>query len=441
MYKTTCIILKDIDAILRNYCDNFTSLAKSFKNAVIFRCRQLLFAKSKNYSNLNSNEIQVLSEFKHTEDKYKAISDTYYLPSFYHFDYMFKVMHNSDYYNDLPMQTTQAIIKECLNDFKAYFKAIKSYSKNKSLFKAKPEFPSYIKNSRTSFDITNQDAVIKDNLLKLPKIKQRLDLGLLKLSSLKEVVIKPFYDTYKVCIVTESKDSDNDFSLDYSKILGIDVGVNNFITTNNNCGLKPFIINGKIMKSYNQFYNKRVAKLKSLLPEFIYNSKMINNLSKNRFNYFNDKIHKISNYVIKYCLDNNIGTIVVGKNSSWKDKSNMICKNNQHFCYMPHSSFIAKLREKALLYHIKLIEREESYTSKASFLDKDFIYTYHKDDFNVEFSGKRVKRGLYKTKANIFMNADVNAAANIIRKEFANAFDNILDFSYMVKTVIKVNII
>ena len=445
MYQTTSIILKNKDVTLNNYCDNFTRLAKNFKNSVIFRCRQLLSAKNKNYQNLSSNEKQVLAEFKITEDKYNSISDKYYLPSFYHFDYMFKKNKNVDYYNDLPTQTTQNIIKECLSDFKAFFKGVKSYNQNKDNFTGRPKLPRYIKQNKASFDITNQDAVIKNGVLKLPKIKAKLSLGNLILAKLKEVTIKPFYNTYKIYIVTEQEELDTNFNLDYSKILGIDIGVNNFITTNNNFGLTPFIVNGKIMKSYNQYYNKRIALLKSLLSKSskkkLYCSDKIDRLNKKRANYFTDKMHKISTYVINYCLDNDIGTVVVGKNSSWKQNSNINKVNNQNFCYIPHNLFINKLKEKAIKYSINVIEREESYTSKCSFLDNDFIYTYGKDDKSPFFSGKRKHRGLYISKGGVKLNADVNGAANIIKKEFQNAFDNIKDFSYMYKTVEKINII
>ena len=445
MYNTTCVILKNKDITFYDYCDKNTRLAKNFKNSVIFRCRQLFTAKNKNYQNLSNNEKQVLDEFKLTEGKFNPISAKYYLPSYCHFDAMFRLNKNVDYFNELPAQSTQCIIKECLKDFKSFLSATKSYYKNKSTFTGKPKLPKYIKEARASFDITNQDGVIYGNLLKLPSIKERLNLGLLRLSNLKEITIKPFYDTYKICIVTETKNIDTNLNLNISNILGVDVGVDNFLTTNNNCGLAPFIINGKIMKSYNRYFNQQFAKFKSELSksskEKLYSSDKIDKLNKHRTNYFLDKMHKISTYVIDYCVNNNIGTIVVGKNNSWKQNSNIGRVNNQHFCFIPHSIFIKKLKEKAFMYGITVIEREESYTSKCSFLDNDFIYTYKKDDANAHFSGKRIHRGLYKSKEGIFLNADVNGAANIIKKEIKNAFDNIKDFSYMYKTVNKINIV
>ena len=162
MYQTAVVILKDKDYELKEFFSKQCKLAKLFKNSVIFRCRQLLFAKSNNYTNLEQHTLDVLDEFKVTGDKYKQI------------DYMFKITENVDYYNELPMQTTQAIIKETLSDFKSYFKAVKAYKKDPSKFTGKPKMPKYIKTEETSFNITNQDAYIKDRYLKFPKIKTRL---------------------------------------------------------------------------------------------------------------------------------------------------------------------------------------------------------------------------------------------------------------------------
>ena len=129
------------------------------------------------------------------------------------------------------------------------------------------------------------------------------------------------------------------------------------------------------------------------------------------------------------------------KNALWKQEINIGDKNNQTFCYIPHSSFIKKLKEKAINYGVNVIEREESYTSKASFLDMNEIPIY-KENNNEEytFSGNRIYRGLYKSKKEIIINADVNGASNILRKEFPNAFKNITDFSYLYKTVEKITI-
>jgi putative transposase len=448
MYKTDCIIVRNDKANkdLFEYCKQNCMEAKLFKNSVIFRLRQLLTARNKEDKDLSDNEIQVLNEFEAVKDSqfakyYKDLRSSGF-PNYNLMDVVFKLSSNPDYYNDNPMQTTQNILKECLNDFKSYNKAKKEYLKNPSRFTGKPKLPNYIKVDEISFDITNQDAVVykRDDgtfYLKLPKTKAVLDLGKREVSKLKEVTITPYYDTYKVCIVSEV-DINESHDLDESKIIGIDLGVNNFLTISNNCGLNPFIINGKILKSQNQYVNKTTAELKSMLPEGVYSSKRLEHIYKYRTNYMNDAMHKISAYVVSYCLANHIGTVVVGKNNSWKQKANMGAKNNQNFCFLPHSVFISKLQYKCGMYGINLIINEESYTSKASFLDNDAIPTYKKDDEeNHVFSGNRIHRGLYISKDGIKINADVNGASNIIKKAVSTAFDNVEDLSYLYSTRIE----
>lgn len=442
-YKTTCITLKERDNKLLDYCETNCKKAKLFKNAVIFRCRQLITAKNKKYQNLTENEEIVLNEFKQTEDRFKPIGEKHYFPNYQQFQYMFTKTDNTDYYNTLPMQSSQNIIKSVLSDFKGFFNTMKAYNKYPEKFTGKPKFPGYVKTDKTSFDITNQDAVFyfgNENLMKLPKTKERLNIGKAKINGrLKEVTIKPFYDTYKICIVTEAEELSA--VLDDSRILGIDLGVRNIVSTSNNCGLAPFVINGNCLKSFNQWYNKKRSDLYGKLPNKQYTSKKIQQLDKFRHNKTMDFYNKTASYVVKYCIQNNIGTIVIGKNTFWKQKINIGYENNQHFCFIAHSILIHKLEELALAAGIFVMQTEESYTSKASFFDNDEIPVYQKNDkTKYYFSGRRIHRGLYKTKNGIILNADVNGASNIIRKEIKNAFDNVLDFSYLYKTIIRVNI-
>ena len=439
-YKTICILLKEKDKVLFNYCEENCKLAKLFKNAVIFRCRQLITAKNKNYQNLTENELNVLAEFKLTEDRYKSIGNKYFLPNYYHFQYMFTKTNNVDYYNNLPMQTSQQIIKECLADFKSFFKAIKDYSKHPEKYTGKPKFPGYIKKDKTSSNITNQDAIFKEeNKLKLPKTKEKLLIGKADVGKLKEVTIKPFYDTYKICIVTEVEDIPA--VLDKNRVLGIDLGLKNIVSTSNNCGLTPFVINGNDLKSFNQWFNKKNAELHSQLPKKQYSSKKLEKLYLYRHNRTTDFYNKLASYIVNYCVQNNIGTIVIGKNEQWKNEINMGNQNNQHFCFISHSFIIKKIEELAIKAGIVVLQTEESYTSKASFLDGDVIPVFKKSsNAKYSFSGKRIHRGLYKTKEGIVLNADVNGASNIIKKAISTAFDKVTDLSYLYKTTIRVNL-
>lgn len=438
-YHTTNIILKKYQKNELNYCIYNSHLAKLFKNSVIFRLRQLYFAKTKDFKNLTTLEQSVLDEFKLTEDRFKPISNKYFIPNFKHFVYLFTVTNNSDYFNDLPMQSSQQVIKEALQDFKSFKEALKDYYKNPANYTGRPKLPGYIKADYISFDITNQDAVIytKDDFtfLKLPKTKLKINLGNLRITNLKEVTIKPFYNTFKICLISEIENS-NTLRLDENRILGIDLGIDNIISTSNNCGLTPFIIKGNELKSLNQWYNKLSSNLKSLLPVGQYSSNQLQSLHKYRNLRINDFYNKISSYVINYCISNNIGTIVIGKNAYWKQNSNINKINNQNFCFLSHTYLINKIKEMSKKIGVKVIEQEESYTSKASFLDMDDLPTFDaKNTIEYNFSGKRVKRGLYQSKEGILLNADINGASNIIRKAIKDAFNKIKDFSYLYETV------
>ena len=465
-YKTTGIVLKASDKETKQYCENNTKLAKLFKNAVIFRCRQLICAHQKNYENLSSNELEVLAEFANIDTAF--MFERYWtLPNYYQFDAMFKITNNSDYYNDLAMQTKQQIIKDVLESFQSYRKSLFAYYKEPSKFTGKPKLPGYVKSDRVTFTITNQDAKVKSDykkikkaigatksgktkyktekvyigeVLKLPKTKKTIKLGKLNIGKVKEVQIEPFYDTYKILIVEELPMASETKTLNPNRILGIDLGVNNFVSTSNNCGLTPFVINGNGIKSYNQWYNKTLANLKSNLPNGQLSSNKIQALNKKRHNVTNDFYNKVAHYVVDYCVNNDLGTIVVGKNTHWKQEIHIGKENNQNFCYLAHSAFISKPQTMAQKFGINVIVTEESYTSKASFLDGDYVPTYGVDDQSAKFSGKRIHRGLYETKNKTLINADVNGASNTIRKAIPNAFDGIKDFGYLYKTTLKIDL-
>jgi putative transposase len=442
MYTTEVIMVKQTDEELMQYCNNLTSKSKLLKNAVIFRYRQLFSAQNKQWQKLSENEQQVIEEFKSSESKYKTISDTYYCPSYNHIEYVLKTTGNPDYYSGLPIQTVQQEIKEVKESFNAFWKSIKDYSKHPEKYNGKPQLPGYIKTDKAAVTITNQDAVVKENnCIKLPKTKVVIDLGQLKLrGKLKEITIIPFYNTYKINIVTESIQAK--INLNKNAIIGIDLGINNFVTTSNNVGLTPFIINGKILKSYNQHYNEQKAFLYQSLAKCqqtnIYTSKRLRNLDYKHYCYLNNAMHQMSHYIINYCITHNIGTIVIGHNQQWKQSINLGKANNYTFCMLTHTQLINQIKNKANVCGIDVIVIEEEYTSKASFLDNDDIPSF--DGKEHQFSGRRKTRGCYISKAGIHINADVNGASNIIRKAVPAAFTDINDYSYLYYTVTKINI-
>lgn len=213
------------------------------------------------------------------------------------------------------------------------------------------------------------------------------------------------------------------------RIVGIDLGIDNFATIANNIGKKPIIIKGKVLKSINQYYNKQRAYYYSILrqgktqKEGQFTSKRLKRLDEKRNAKVKDFMHKASRTVIDYCITNDIDTIIIGKNEDWKRNINIGKVNNQKFVTIPYSQFIEMIEYKAYEEGIKVIITEESYTSKASFFDGDIMPTYdEKSNSKHSFSGKRIKRGLYQTKDGSLINADVNGALNIIVKAVPDAF-------------------
>lgn len=458
MYQAQTIVVNKLkEAKLFYYCEEQCHAAKLLRNATVFRGRQLLFAYNNDYKNLKDHQLEVINEFNtYTSDKYGKISKEHYLPYCQEFEYLYKKSNNSDYFNPiLTSQTRTRVVKQALEDFSSFFKSTKKYYSDSTNYTGKPNYPKYTKSETITVDYSNQDCTIYEidgiTYLKLPhmqrnknaKIKPKkwgyINLGKLKIGKLMNLKISPYYATYKISLVYEIEKSNH--SLNNTRILGFDPGLNNFLTSSNNCGLYPFIINGKDMKSYNQHYNERLAYLRSRLPKNQYTSKQIKRLSKERDCYFNNKFHKIINYIVNYCVKHNIGTIVIGHNKLQKQNYNKGKIQNQHFCFIPHAKFLRMFKLKCAVCNINLIETEESYTSQASFLDIDKIPTYKKgNNKNYQFSGKRTYRGLYKSKNGSYINADVNGASNIIRKVFSNAFDNIKDFKYLTETVYKITV-
>ncbi len=209
------------------------------------------------------------------------------------------------------------------------------------------------------------------------------------------------------------------------RMVGIDLGVDNTAAITNNLGLPCLLFKGGVMKSINQLYNKKMAAIQSeqtkgASKKFVMTEEA-HRLCVWRNRRIYDTINKIGSSIIAWCCDNDIDTIVIGHNTHWKQNASMGKKNNQTFVQIPLYKLIKNITYRAERCGIRVIEREESYTSKASFLDNDVIPTYGEVK-EPKFSGKRIKRGLYKAANGTIINADLNGSANILRKEFSDAF-------------------
>ena len=226
---------------------------------------------------------------------------------------------------------------------------------------------------------------------------------------------------------------------DNSRYFSIDPGLNNIVSIYNNIGIRPLLYNGRPIKSINQYYNKTNAKLKSELPSDVKSSKRLRQLSFKRNNKIDYEMHKISTHIINEAVKNNISKIFIGNNIGWKDEINIGRRNNQNFVNIPHTKLFNQLLYKGLLNGIEVIFTEESYTSKASFFDKDYLPKYGESD-NHKFSGRRIKRGLYKDGKGNIWNTDLNGAANIMRKCSDKAYKGIRKTKEMMKRPILVTL-
>ena len=234
---------------------------------------------------------------------------------------------------------------------------------------------------------------------------------------IKEVRILPCSNgkVFKVQYVYEV--SEEVLNLNKDNALAIDLGIDNLATCVSTIGT-PFIMDGRKLKSINHQWNKEMARLRSIsMKQGIKTTDRIQKITAKRNNRVNDIMKKTARYIVNYCTENNIGTLVVGYNADFKRNSNIGKVNNQNFVQIPLGNLRQQLQFLCWKYGIEYLEQEESYTSKSSFLDKDVIPEYKPEQpYTGTFSGKRVHRGLYKTKNGTLINADVNGSANIFRK-------------------------
>ena len=231
-------------------------------------------------------------------------------------------------------------------------------------------------------------------------------------------------------------------NLNPNNALALDLGVNNLVTAVSNSG-KSFIIDGKRLKSINQWFNKKNARLQSIkdkqhLGKVTTNRQKV--IARDRNNKVNDYMNKAARIIINYCIENDIGTLVVGYNETFQRESRLGKNNNQNFVNIPYGRLIKKFEYLCELNGIVFVKQEEAYTSKSSFWDKDEIPKYNADTpTKYNFSGMRIQRGLYKTASGYIFNADVNGALNIMRK--SNVVDmNILYTRGEVDTPIRIRV-
>lgn len=362
--------------------------------------------------NLTNEMLYTIRQYYFTEKKYLSYSKAY------------KTIKDSENYKMLNSNMAQNIMMSVDESFKSFFQLLKL--KEKGRYDKKVHIPHYL--DKDGFATLIIGFVrINDSILEIPfsnkyrKTHERIGIKIppiLKDKTIKEIRIMPKYKARFFEIQYTYEIKEKELNKNTNHVLAIDLGVNNLVTCVTNKG-KSFIIDGKKLKSINQYYNKRNSRLQCLN-----NKKDIKEYSKQQYqilnkrnNRVNDYISKAAKLIINYSINNNIDTIIIGKNNNFQSNINLGKANNQNFAFLPLGKLAFKLKYLCQLYGIRYIEQEESYTSKASFFDNDDIPIYDKNNKNKYiFSGKRIKRGLYKTSNGKLLNADVNGALNILKK-------------------------
>ena len=312
-----------------------------------------------------------------------------------------------DYYL-LPNRVAKQILKLLDRNFKSFFALLKK--KKNNTYDKPIRIPRYLDKQGRYLAIFNKEAVskryLKKGLIKLSSLSIEIPTKVTE-SNLVEVRVLPRNNHHVVEVTYKVEEKES--KCDNGRYASIDLGLNNLATVGSNV-VKPFIINGKPLKSINQYWNKEKSRLQSLLKGNKETSKRIESIANKRNNKIKDYLHKSSRMLVNFLVSNNISTLVIGYNEEWKQNINTGKKNNQAFVNIPFYTFIKQLEYKCKLEGINFIITEESYTSKCSFLDNETIGKQE------NYLGKRIKRGLFRSAKNRIINADLNGSLNILKK-------------------------
>ena len=348
-------------------------------------------------------------------------------------------MQSHEAYQALPAKVSQQILLVLANNWEAFKQAKAAYEQDPSKFTGRPRIPKYkhktegrhlliytmqaISGGQTGGKKTLQRGILKPSQLPIEVKTQQLP------STIHQVRIVTRNGYYVVEVIYSKEPVQA--QVDPSFCVAIDVGVTNLAAiTSNRAGFIPRLVNGRPVKSINQWYNKRMKELTVCLPQGERErvTQQMERITNHRNRQINHYLHTASKKIIDLLVQERVGTIIIGKNPLWKQEAGMGKRNNQNFVQIPHARFIDMLTYKASLVGIQVEIQEESYTSKASFLDLDPIPTYKPNgDTEYTFSGKRFGRRnrLYRTKDGKIICADVNGSYNILRKSKPDAFANV----------------
>ncbi|HZO71429.1 MAG TPA: transposase [Ktedonobacteraceae bacterium] len=337
-----------------------------------------------------------------------------------------KRMQSHEAYKALPAKVSQQILMVLDRNWKSFREGLAAYKEDPSKFTGRPQLPKYKDKTKGRNLLVYTLQALRGGQSKhgIQGLIQPSGLPITistKQRHIDQVRIVPRNGFYVIEVVYEHEQPKS--AVDPAFYAGIDIGMDNLAAlTSNQPGYVPVLVNGRPVKSINQYYNKRRAELQSKLghPGTTKRMERMTNKRNRRIDHY---LHTASRWIVDDLVAHGIGTLVIGKNDGWKQEANMGKRTNQNFVPIPHARFISMLIYKAELVGIHVILTEESYTSKASFLDRDEMPVYDpKQSEKPTFSGKRIKRGLYRAADGTLINADCNGSGNIIRKVAPDAF-------------------
>jgi putative transposase len=355
------------------------------------------------------------------------------------YNYLANIMKSDPDYCALPRKVSQWVLRQVEGAWQAFQAASAEYRRHPEKFAGRPNLPNYKHKTRGRTILTYTEQAISKkrlkagyiapsglevefqignlvaNIRKLEDLDEETEVNLLQ--RIQQVRIVPKATHYVVEVIYRV--IPKPFELNPEWIAGIDIGLDNLAAiTSNKIGFQPILVNGRPLKSINQFFNKRHAILQAQLPVQRLTSHRIQRMMDRRNRRIEHYLHAASRQTIEYLVSERIGALVIGKNDGWKQGINIGKRNNQNFVSIPHARFVEMLTYKAQQAGIKVMVTEESYTSKCSFLDMEPIQKH------TTYRGRRIKRGLFCASNGRVINADINGAANIIRKVVPEAFTN-----------------
>ena len=390
---------------------------------------------------LSKEEYNILKELCHTaknlanEAIYKVRQYYFTEGEYLKYEKNYALLKDSPNYKMLNSNMAQQILKEVDGSFKSFFGLLKLSKKGKYAFKD-CKLPHYLPKDGFAtlvigFVRRNGNRLILPYSNTFKKSHKPVEIRIppiLADKKIKEIRIIPKSNArfFEIQYTYEAECMQR--NLNQNHALALDLGINNLVTAVSSKG-RSFIIDGRRLKSINQWFNKENARLQGIKDRQGNQRKTTNRqkiLADKRNRQVNDYMSKTAKMIINYCIRNDIGTLVVGYNETFQCNSDVGRKNNQNFVNIPYGKLRSKLEYLCERNEIVFVKQEESYTSKASFWDKDVIPVYNADNpQKYHFIGKRIKRGLYRTANGRLLNADVNGALNILRKSSVVSLDTL----------------